>query len=335
MRGSIYSEMEVGKHMILNLKYSLIESGIQEPLLEHPGISISYLTPTWILSVRQFLSQHNMAITLTDTLNVEIRDRYGSCIMNNEHLTRYTPIQKLDINLVRLHLQIITLSDMTRSDGIHVCDYHRQGLRRPQQPIRTKTWPRQPLPTPSQRKIWTNYISSNFVRYGNKWRNPMRNLPAPPTSADTPPTPPITSTLQSFLKNLPKWHRRLLLHLDQPATDKEVFQSFRARSRLTIATDGSLQASAGTFGWKITNKTHLTLFTGSGPIDGPHEIGSSTRSELGGFTAPLLLITSLARHWGLKHRCKFRWLADSQVAINRVTVVTRQGLQPNQTTRQL
>jgi hypothetical protein len=328
MRDSIYSETEVGKLMTLNVKYSQIESGIKEPLLEHPGISISYLTPTWILSVRQFLSQHNMAITLTDTINVEIRDRYDCCIMNNEHLTRYTPTQKQDINLVRLHLQIITLSDMTRSDGIHACDYHRQGLRRPQQPIRIKTWPRQPLPTTSQRKIWTNYISSNYLRYGNKWRNPMRHLPAPPTTTFTSPTPPTTLTLQSFLKNLPKWHRRLLLHLAQPATDNEVFQSFRARSRLTIATDGSLQASAGTFGWKITNKTHLTLFQGSGPIDGPHEIGSSTRSELGGFTAPLLLITSLARHWGLKHRCKFRWLADSQVAINRVTVVTRKDYSP-------
>lgn len=37
---------------------------------------------------------------------------------------------------------------------------------------------------------------------------------------------------------------------------------------------------------------------------------------------PLLLITLLARHWGLRHRCKFRWLVDSQFAINRVTSVT-------------
>ena len=328
MRDSIFSDTEVGKLMILNVKYSQIESGIKEPLLENPGIQISYLTPTWILSVRQFLSQHNMKVTLTDTLEVAIRDRHDCCIMNNEYLTRYTPTQKLDINLVRMHLQIITLSDMTSSDGIHACDYHRKGIRRPQQVIRTKTWPRQNTPTPSQRKIWTNYISSNYLRYDNKWRNPMRNLPVPPIlGAPTPPTG-VHSTLQSFLKSLPKWHRRLLFHLEQLATDQAVYQSFHARRRLTIATDGSLQVSAGTFGWKLTDKKNTTLFQGSGPVDGPHEIGSSTRSELGGFTAPLLLITSLARHWGLKHRCKFRWLADSQVAINRVTFVTRKDYRP-------
>lgn len=242
-----------------------------------------------------------MNVTLTDTLEVAIRDRHDCCIMNTQYLTRYTPTQKLDINLVRMHLQIIMLSDMTRSDGIHACDYHRKGIRRPQQVIRTKTWPRQNTPTPSQRKIWTNYISSNYLRYDNKWRNPMRHLPVPPIPGAPTPPPAVHSTLQSFLKSLPKWHRRLLFHLEQPATDQEVYQSFHARRRLTIATDGSLQESAGTFGWKLTDKKNTTLFQGSGPVDGPHEIGSSTRSELGGFTAPLLLITSLARHWGLKH----------------------------------
>ena len=36
----------------------------------------------------------------------------------------------------------------------------------------------------------------------------------------------------------------------------------------------------------------------------------------------------LARHWGLKHRCSFRWLADSRVAIDRVTFVTRKDHSP-------
>jgi hypothetical protein len=63
-------------------------------------------------------------------------------------------------------------------------------------------------------------------------------------------------------------------------------------------------------------------------VDGPIEIGSSTRRELGGFTAPLLLVTVLAKHWGLRHKSKFRWLADSQVAINKVSLVTRPDYRP-------
>ena len=65
-------------------------------------------------------------------------------------------------------------------------------------------------------------------------------------------------------------------------------------------------------------------------MDGPIDIGSSTQSELGGFTAPLLLITLLARYWGLRHRCKFQWLVDSKVAINRVTFVVSKDYRPTQ-----
>ena len=298
-RDSMFSATEVGKLIILNVKYSQIESGIQEPLLENPGISLSYLTPTWILS--EFLFQHNMKVSLTDTRDVQLRDRNDRCIINSEFLTGYTVKQKRDINLVRLYLQIITLSDMTISDGIHAsCDYHRKGLRQPHQLIRQKTWPRQLDPTTSQRKQWKNYISScsNYLQYDNKWSYPMQDLPPLPSSADEKPIPPVKySTLKSFITSLLKRHRRLLLNVDQTATDSEVFNSFRAKNRLTIATDGSLLLEiAGTFGWKVTNKTHLKLFQGYGPIDGPIEIGSSARSELGGFTAPLLLITALARH---------------------------------------
>ena len=97
---------------------------------------------------------------------------------------------------------------------------------------------------------------------------------------------------------------------------------------LTITANGSLLTTAGTFGWKLTTKKNITLYHGADPI----EIGSSTQSQLRGFTAPLLLITLLAWHWGMRHRCKFRWLVESQVAINRVTFVTLpQPIWSNQT----
>jgi hypothetical protein len=47
----------------------------------------------------------------------------------------------------------------------------------------------------------------------------------------------------------------------------------------------------------VFNRRTSPYTEGSGPIDGPMEVGSSTRSELGGFTAPLLLATALARFW--------------------------------------
>ncbi|KAI2511592.1 hypothetical protein MHU86_2846 [Fragilaria crotonensis] len=244
--------------------------------------------------------------------------------MDAEALTRYTTQQKCDINLVRMYLQIITLSDMSLPDGQSACTHHLQGDRQPNQTIRMKTWPRQASPSPSQKRLWRRYIASNFLRYSNKWKQSLGQL--------TKPTPPAEnshhSTLQRHIESLSFWHRRLLYEYNQLVTDVEVWRAFRSRKRLTIASDGSLREEAGTFGWKITTKTNIALFQGYGPVDGPIEIGSSTRSKLGGFTAPLLLVTILARHWGMRHRCKFRWLADSKVAINRVTFVTQKDHSP-------
>jgi hypothetical protein len=60
---------------------------------------------------------------------------------------------------------------------------------------------------------------------------------------------------------------------------------------------GILWVEAGTFGWKLTTLTNKEIFQGYGPVNGPNETGCSIRSELGGFTAPLLLVTTLAKHW--------------------------------------
>ena len=90
----------------------------------------------------------------------------------------------------------------------------------------------------------------------------------------------------------------------------------------------------GTFGWKIVTGQRsaaaeiTTLFEGSGPVDGPRDIANSTRSELGGLVAPLLLCSSLAKFWGLRHKCRLRWLTDSKAAISRVEFITQHNHQP-------
>ena len=62
-RDSIFTNSEVGKLLLINVKYMLqLKSGVLPPLLENPYIQISYLTPTWTTSLRQFLYQHNLQI---------------------------------------------------------------------------------------------------------------------------------------------------------------------------------------------------------------------------------------------------------------------------------
>ena len=55
-----------------------------------------------------------------------------------------------------------------------------------------------------------------------------------------------------------------------------------------MGSDGGLKDRIATFGWKkivakgTRTANNIPLFDGSGPVDGPHDITHSTRSELGG-----------------------------------------------------
>ena len=171
LRDAIYTESEAGKLLLMNLKYSQIEVGISEPLLEHIQIHLSYVTLSWVMPVCQFMYQHNVRVSLTDELKVRLRGPMDKCIMSPALLLRYTPIQQKDINLVRLYLQVISLSDMTPADGDNACSLMLEGNRRPGQQIRLKTWPREEVSSVKQKRPWWNYISSNYLRYGTKWKD--------------------------------------------------------------------------------------------------------------------------------------------------------------------
>ena len=71
-RDSVFTDSEAGKLLLINVKYMQLESGIHPPLLESLHIQISYLTPTWTTSLRQFLYQHNLQISLSDSLKIRL-----------------------------------------------------------------------------------------------------------------------------------------------------------------------------------------------------------------------------------------------------------------------
>jgi hypothetical protein len=119
-------------------------------------------------------------------------------------------------------------------------------------------------------------------------------------------------------------HRRIIANCNRC----RYLAGIQIKRRLEIVTDGGLKHQNATFGWNIILPDRMTLFQGSGPADGPTESESSTRSELFGFAAPMLIIVQLSKWWGLKHRCKFRWLVDSTSAIKQVRQIHRRTTLP-------
>ncbi|KAI2496029.1 hypothetical protein MHU86_18502 [Fragilaria crotonensis] len=258
---------------------SQLEAGLPVNLLEEPTVHIPYLTPTWILSMRQFMSNHNIQITVTDPYHLRLRGSSGQYIMDLNRLKGYTPRQQKDINLVRLHLQSITLLDIVdRSDDTKIATWALE-VRRPSDFHEDESWPRQPVLGASMKRIWRRYISSQFLRYDRFWKespgHKIRRHGAENVSSPTKST--ITgSTISQAIKQLPRHRRRLLSHVWQLTSSDRLWEACQTKQTLTIASDGGLKGRQGTFGWLVTTPSDEILVEGAGPVDGSFDTSNST-----------------------------------------------------------
>jgi hypothetical protein len=210
----VYSQSATGSLCLSLLKHHRQEAGIGNHLLEVPDIHVPYLTPTWLTSIRQYMPNHNISITITDVLESKPTQTGDSFPMVKSHLDPYTVPQQRDINLVRLHLQAANLSDLASEDGKQITSHGLAG-KHPINFISTATWPRQDTPTHHQRRLWRNYISSSFLRYPPYF---LHNIGppslSPPSTTDphfpTPEPPASYKTLSAYIAALPRTHRHLL-----------------------------------------------------------------------------------------------------------------------------
>ena len=143
------------------------------------------------------------------------KDEY---IMQDQHLQRYSQSQQLDLNLVRMWLQVATLADLRdtgRPNRIRLCYLDAQ---QPPNFASSTLWPRQEAPTKSQQRLWKRFISSSYLSYIPYWKvTPLLNVTTCKAAPTVPPTPTDITSYISF--SLSKTEKRLLDGLHQQATD--------------------------------------------------------------------------------------------------------------------
>ncbi|KAI2507938.1 hypothetical protein MHU86_6471 [Fragilaria crotonensis] len=261
-----YGNTRVGQLLLPQLQKSQLETGLSHSLLEEPSLHIAYLTPTWVLSMRQFMSNHNIWMTLTETFIIKLLGRNDRCIMDVQRLRGYSTRQQKDfLNLVRLRLQVSTLAELVDPTERNKIETWALEARRPANFRDIKAWPRQDILTHPQRRLWKRY--------------------------------PVA--------------------ISQSTRDK-LWEECQKKQKVTIATEGGLKGHQGTFGWVISTKANKVLMEGAGPVDGPLDTSNSTRCELGGYAASLIFLSLVHSRWGTKqHKCTFRWVTDSKVAITK------------------
>ncbi len=61
-RHEIFGRTQVGQLLLLQVRASQLEAGNENQILEEPSIYVSHLTSNWVLSMGQFMSNHNISI---------------------------------------------------------------------------------------------------------------------------------------------------------------------------------------------------------------------------------------------------------------------------------
>lgn len=160
--------------------------------------------------------------------------------------------------------------------------------------------------------------------YTPYWKTPPAPLlPSTPVLTSIPPSTPLHD-LNECIHRLPRAQYRLLDGFERVASDEQIWRAFRrSRSHLYLASNGGLGDNLVTHGWILSSTGKHVLFRCSGPVDGPYNTNSSTRSKLGGFASALILLVNHSRQWGIRHRCSFKWYTDSRSAISRIRRFSR------------
>ena len=198
--------------------------------------------------------------------------------MQSKYLERYTPAQQRDLNLVRMYLQVHTLADMSRRGSrTTTIDLNCLDAKRPLDFEESSAWPRQKEPSKAQRRLWKRFLQSSYLRYEPYWlQDPLAGIA--PQAAEAPlPQPPVI-TFSDQLDRLPKHHQRLIEGYQQKATDNQLWNAFRFKQRIHLVSDGGLHSQKGTHGWVLSTGSRILLQC-AGPVDGPRDTSSSTRSE--------------------------------------------------------
>jgi hypothetical protein len=177
LQESLYRMDSVGEMIVISLKHSQLEGGIPSPLLEDTQTFLPYLTPTWVLSIRQFLYMHQIQIKVTSLLPLSLTASNDEFIMEAAvSQGGHTDSDLRDINLVRLHLQVITLADITNRCGkqISLDAWNGKSLT---DRSSTYSWPRQPHVVPRQLRSWRRFLRTTFLTGTSTYlRRPLRDF---------------------------------------------------------------------------------------------------------------------------------------------------------------
>jgi hypothetical protein len=167
--------------IVIALRSLQIESGCGFHLLEDPSEWVPYITACWLTSIRDFLDRNDIKIKVANARLVPTSREHDWYIMDKiRKLGIYDNRQLFDINVVRMHLKVTMLSDVVAAQGKQITEEVFEGTK-PMDRYSKLKWPRQPVTTTKQRKLWKAALEAAFTLSGRSLQQPLGKWTGPPT----------------------------------------------------------------------------------------------------------------------------------------------------------
>jgi hypothetical protein len=164
----LYHDTDPGKMIKISLQTLQADAGSATHILQDPTVQLSYCTPCWITSSRQFMGSNQLAIQMTKPWNFFLsrkRDAYLMDIFRFSGL--FSPYELKHLNAVRFYLQVATVADIATADGGYIQEDYIAG-RRNSSRVSRWSWPRQPEITKHQQGLWKKACRLTILQTAHK-----------------------------------------------------------------------------------------------------------------------------------------------------------------------
>ncbi len=160
-----------GSLILIDLSHLQLQVGSSTLFLNLPYHNYAKWTESgWLPSIWQFLNRANLKIFIKKAYVPQPQRRHDIALMDFFLSLKYKPAVLQTLNLCRLYLQVIFLSDITTACGTEIEDDAKQGKQFPDR-VSTLRWPTQQKPPPIAWKQWRETL--RHLEAGTKLKQPL------------------------------------------------------------------------------------------------------------------------------------------------------------------
>jgi hypothetical protein len=144
----IHNNTEVGKMLQIAFHNLQLEAGTEHFLFNDTVTPIPYITKCWATEMRNFMRQFQLRFQFSEEWNFYKSRKNDAFLMDRfRQGARYSANELINLNAVRIHLQVAVISDIASADGTSIHPQAYAGIPITSRQSIWSAWPRKPMVT--------------------------------------------------------------------------------------------------------------------------------------------------------------------------------------------